>query len=376
MGNLRLGKVIGIPIELNLSWFVIFGLLFWSLSGFLFPTLIPRLSSLSYATMGGIATLLFFASLVFHELSHSFVGQHYGIKVDRIVLFLFGGVSETSQEMPNAKAEFWVAVAGPLSSIFLCFFFFLFSLVLLPFSGPAALVSQWLGLINLVLALFNLLPGFPLDGGRVLRSLIWRFSGNQRFATRIASRTGQVLAGGLMIWGVIRLFTGNFLGGMWIFFLGWLLLSAAANEYSELVLRQALGRVKVSELMSREVKVVSPDLSLEEAVHEYFLRYPFGGYPVADPRFEGNILGIVTLSQIREVPREEWGLRRVSQVMLPLVKEDALSEEDDVATALLKFRTTGLGRLPVLVDHQLIGILSQSDVIRWLNAHPELSRED
>lgn len=374
MGNIRLGKVIGIPIELNYSWFAIFFLIFWSLAFYLFPSAYPRLHPSVYWIMGGTATILFFASLIFHELSHSYVSQRYGMKVDRIVLFLFGGVSETFQEMPSAKAEFWVAIAGPLASFFLAIAFLgggVLSRMWTPLV-PVAVVMEWLGFINIVLGVFNLLPGFPLDGGRVLRSIIWYFSKNQRTATRIASRTGQFFAGMLMFWGFFRLFGGNFVGGIWLIFLGWLLFAAASSEYSELVLRQALNRVRVEELMSLEVKAIPPELSLSDAIHEYFLRYPYGGYPVTHA---DKVLGIISLGQIREIPKAEWDRKTVKEVMLPLPDGTALHPQDTVTHALEDFRRTASGRLPVMRDGELVGILSQSDVVRWLNAHPEAEND-
>ncbi len=368
MRGFRIGKAFGIPIEVNASWLVIFGLILWSLSAALFPSIVPGLGSATYWLMGVATTLAFFGSLLLHELSHSLVSRHYGLQVRRIVLFIFGGVSEATDEMPSAKVEFWVGIAGPLMSVFLGAASWAVSLLMAAIGNvPLTVVFQWLAVVNVALAVFNMLPGFPLDGGRVLRAAAWQITGSHRKATRIATRGGQIIAGLLMAWAFIRLVNGDLLGGVWVGFLGYLLFQAASSSYGDLVMRDALSHVGVSDLMSRNVQTLHPEMTVRDAVETTLSHHPFGGYPVAD----GHLHGILQATDVKRVPAGEWPRLRVSELMRPLDEEQALGPETTVTEALERFNRLGVGRLPVIQDGELVGILSQSDVMRWLEWHPE-----
>lgn len=371
MRGFRIGKAFGIPIEINASWLVIFALILWSLSAALFPAILPGRPSQLYWLMGLGTTLAFFGSLLLHELSHSLVSRHYGLHVRRIVLFIFGGVSEATAEMPSAKVEFWVGIAGPLMSVFLGVLSWGLSLLTAAIgNAPLTVVLQWLAIVNVALAVFNMLPGFPLDGGRVLRAAAWQITGSHRRATRIATRGGQLIASMLIGWAVFRLVNGDLLGGVWVGFLGYLLFQAASSSYGDLLMRDALSHVGVSDLMSRNVLTLHPEMTVRDAVETTLSQHPFGGYPVAD----GHLHGILQTTDVKRVPVGDWPRIRISELMRPLDEGEALSPESTVAEALDRFNRLGVGRLPVLHDGELIGILSQSDVMRWLEWHPEVMK--
>lgn len=374
MRGFRIATLFGIPIEINPSWLFIFAILLWSLSGTVFPETYPGLQNGTYWIMGLATTCLFFASLIAHELSHSVLSQHYGMKVQRIILFVFGGISETNQELPSPKVEFLVAIAGPLMSFFLALVFaFSARLLELRFGWlPAGAVCAWLSIVNVALGIFNLLPGFPLDGGRILRAAAWKATGNYRKATRIAARGGQGVAILLMAWGGYRMFSGDLFGAIWLGLLGMLLYQAAGSQYGEVLLASTFSRLKVSDLMSPDPMTLSPDLSLQEVVDRYLLRQPYGGYPVTNGRLEG----LLQAQQVRDVPPEARSQVRVSQVMLPLSPEQALERGTSVSEALQRFSKLEVGRLPVIDHGKIVGMLSHSDIVRWLAWHPTMESNE
>ncbi len=371
MRGFRIGKAFGIPIEVNASWLVIFGLILWSLSAVLFPATLPGQGDALYWLMGLGTTLAFFGSLLLHELSHSLVSRHFGLQVRRIILFIFGGISEATEEMPSAKVEFWVGIAGPLMSVLLGVLSGGLSLLAAGIGNdPLTVVFQWLAIVNIALAVFNMLPGFPLDGGRVLRAAAWQITGSHRRATRIATRGGQIIAGLLLAWAALRFVNGDFLGGVWVGFLGYLLFQAASSSYGDLVIKDALSRVGVADLMSRNVTSLHPEMTVRDAVDSTLSRHAFGGYPVAD----GHVHGILQANDVKRVPAGEWPRLRVTELMKPLDDTEVLSPQTPVSEALERFNRLGVGRLPVIQDGELVGILSQSDVLRWLEWHPEAAK--
>ncbi len=277
-GAWKVATIMGIPVKVHFSWVIVFALLTWSLSVFYFPEAAPDLPAASYWVKGVLAALLLFASVTFHELAHSFVARRYRIPIESITLFVFGGVAQMKGEPPDSKAESRIAVAGPLSSFFLALFFFLASRAV---SGSLEVLFSYVARINFVIAFFNLVPGFPMDGGRVLRSAIWRRTQNFFYATRRASNIGRKIALFFIFTGIFSLFP-PMPGGVWLIVIGWFLYWAAQTSYHQSTIQETLAGVKVRDVMVRDVVSINPSISIDEAVNHYFLRYGFGGFPVTE----------------------------------------------------------------------------------------------
>lgn len=365
--GVRIGSIAGFQISLDYSWFVLFFLILATFTSAVFPAMAPGLDRSEYLLMGAVGTILFFASLLTHELSHSFVARRKGIEVEGITLFVFGGMAKTSHEPSTPGDEFLIAGVGPLTSFVLATVFYGLAAAAGSLSlGPqATAVAEYLGLLNLVLAAFNLLPGFPLDGGRLLRATIWRMTGSLRRATRAASAAGRGLGWALIGLGAYSLLVGRGLvGGLWMIFIGWFLTHAARTSYQQLLLREILGPLTVGEVMSPNPETVSPSLSLDKLVHDFFLRRPFSSFPVVD---DGVLAGLITLGQLRSLPRRDWAGRSVSDIMFPLEKTVMVPPETPMAVVLAEMREGGASRVLVTRGQELLGIVSASDIARWLD---------
>jgi Zn-dependent protease/CBS domain-containing protein len=358
-GALKIGTVMGIPIRVHFSWLIIFGLITWSLSAFYFPKAAPDLPTASYWIKGTLAALLLFASVAFHELAHSFVAQRYKISIESITLFIFGGVAQMKGEPPHPKAEFRIAIAGPLSSFLLGVLFFLMSMNTV--GGTRAFFS-YLAQINLILGVFNLIPGFPMDGGRVLRSAIWSKTKNFSYATQRASVFGKRIALFFILFGIFSIFTG-FQGSLWLMLIGWFLYTAAQASYQQSTLQETLSGVKVKDVMARDIVSLSSLISIDEAVNAYFLRYGYGGFPVID---DGKFLGIVTLKEIKDVPRENWSRVKVSGVFVPHNTRWEVSPEEDVTKALALMIIEDKGRVAVTKNGEIIGLITRNGIARYV----------
>jgi Zn-dependent protease len=368
--GIPVGRIFGISIRLHYSWFVIFALVIWGLSTEYFPAVYPHWSTAVSISAGVITSLLFFASLLAHELSHSLVAQRYGIKVRAITLFIFGGVSQITEEPHDAHTEFRIAVAGPLMSIILGGLFWgLWYLLPSRFDAVVA-VSFWLGWINILLALFNLVPGFPLDGGRVLRSAIWWRTGNLRRATRLASNFGRGIGFLFIFAGVWLVFTGDWSSGIWLGLIGWFLASAAASSYSQMLMQQALEGHAVSEIVSGDCVTVAPELSIERLVNEYIL--PTGRRCFAVVR-EGITLGLVTLQEVKGVLRDMQARVTVGQIMKPLDKLTHVSPEESLSNVLNILTQENLNYVPVMVDGQMVGMVTRENLISFVKQHDRKS---
>ncbi|MGD9576826.1 MAG: M50 family metallopeptidase [Syntrophorhabdus sp.] len=365
-GAWKIAVIMGIPIRIHFSWLIVFGLITWSLSTFYFPHVAPDLPVASYWMKGVLAALLLFASVAFHELSHSFVAQRYAISIESITLFVFGGVAQMKGEPPHPKAEFWIALAGPLSSIFLSGIFFMISGFV---SGGAKALSTYLAQINLFISLFNLIPGFPMDGGRILRSAIWGKTRNFFYATQKASGIGRKIALFFIFIGIFSLFT-RMPGGLWLMLIGWFLYSAAQTSYQQSSLQETLSGVKVQDVMVKDMIVMSPNVSVEEAVNGYFLRYGYGGFPVLDGE---KLLGIVTLKETMAVPRENWPMTKVSDIVTPHDSRWAVSPEDSVTKSLETMVTEDRGRLAVMEKGKIIGLITRNGVARYIQIRKEIA---
>jgi Zn-dependent protease len=372
MRGFRIATVRGIPVELHPSWILIAALLVVSLEASLFSQAFPgggwRGTVWSLVTAVG-----FFGSLLLHELAHALTSQQLGLPVQRIVLFLFGGVSEARQEMPSPATEFRIAIAGPLTSFVLSLGFLLLGALGVRGGqvGPVSLACGWLALMNFALGVFNLLPGFPLDGGRILRATLWRITGRYDRATRWAARGGQAIAGLIMFVGLLRLFSGEWFGALWFGMLGLLLMGAAGGELATLEVRQLLDEVGVGRIMLPPGRILAPDMTLQEAIDTTFSKSREGGFPVVD----GHLAGLLESRQIQDVPPESWPRLRVSQLMTPLGDDEALGPDTRATVAIERFQELGVERLPVVEGGRLVGVVTQSDVIRYLAFHPQNGEE-
>ena len=364
----RLFRLLGIPINVDASWLIILALLTWTLAS-LFLELVPDLSPLVYWAMGLGTALAFFTSVVLHELGHALVARVVHIPIRGITLFLFGGIAEMEDEPRSAVSEFLMAVAGPaVSAVLSGFFWFLSGL----FESPAIVFPlRYLAIINLGVLIFNMVPAFPLDGGRVLRSTLWRVLGNLRQATYWASLAGQAFAWLLIALGIVHFSVGLYFQGIWLVLIGLFLKDAAREGYKQLLLRQALGGEHVSRFMTREPIVVKPELDLRHWVDDYVLRYHRKMFPVAA---NDHLEGIITTQALGKYPREEWDSHTVADVMQQNVDALTIPPDTDALQALGKMQRVGSSRLLIIEGNRLRGIITLRDMLRFLDL--KLSLQD
>src|SRR5919106_1663842 len=349
----RVGRIAGIEVRIDSSWAVIALLITYSMY-LRASVLYPELSGGGAVALGILTTVLFFGSVLVHELAHAVVSQARGIRVQDITLFLFGGATRARVESRGPGDEFLITLVGPLTSGLLAGLFgLLASLGDDLLSRPLAGTLGYLGWTNLLLAAFNLVPGFPLDGGRLLRSAIWKATGSLARATQIASAAGQGVGWLLVAFGVVSLLGGSLAGGIWFAFIGWFLVQAARASYQELQLRDLLRGVEAEDVMATDLVRIPPDLSLQAAVDDYFMRYDHGAFPVEE---RGRTIGLLTLRGVRRVPREQWPSRRVRDHMVPLGDQGVVGKLQDGQA----------GRVLVVQDGEVVGIITPSDLTRWL----------
>jgi Zn-dependent protease/CBS domain-containing protein len=374
-GNrIRLFRVAGIQISADWSWFIVLALVTWSLSN-TFPTEeagVPGLSPPTYWLMGLVGALLLFASIVLHELGHALTAQRLGVPIRGITLFIFGGVAEMSDEPPTAKAEFLVAIAGPVVSVVLGV-----GVLGLAAAGgvagwpaPVVAVATIVGTINLVLVVFNMIPAFPLDGGRVLRSALWQWKGNLRWATKVSSRIGSFLGLALIGLGVaMAIGTGELVSGMWFALIGLFVRSAARMSYQQLLLRRALEGEPVSRFMHGEPIVVPRAISVADLVRDYVYRHHYKTFPVVEGE---RLVGCVSTRDVRELPREEWERQTVGALAEKCSPENTVPPELDAMKALSLMNRTGRSRLLVADGDRLLGIISLKDLLKFFSLKMEL----
>jgi Zn-dependent protease/predicted transcriptional regulator len=372
-GGIPIGKAFGISLRLHYSWFFIFALVTWALAASYFPSAYPSWSLSLKIGAGILTSFLFFASVMAHELMHSLVAKSEGIPIRSITLFILGGVSEITEEPKLPKDEFKMAIAGPLTSLVIGGVLWGISYALRDATATAGQfavgVTYWLGLINLLLGGFNLVPGFPLDGGRILRSLLWWRSGNLKSATRIASSIGRVVGFLLIFYGIYLFFTGEWFNGIWFALIGWFLESAAGGSYRQLLLQDLLKGHVASDIMSQDCLVVPPDITIDKLVNERFLSSGRRCYPVT----EGNhVEGMVTLDNIRTVPREQWNARRVREIMTPLAKLKSVPPDEDLNSVLRILAQHDINQVPVVHEDQIVGMVSRDNLIAFINTKREL----
>lgn len=366
--NIPLGRILGIPIGLDYSWFLVFGLLTWMLGASYYPAEFKDWPQALYWIMGAVTAIMLFVSVLLHELGHSVVAMRYKIPVRSITLFLFGGVAQIGSEPPSAKAEFFIAIAGPLVSLALGA---IFLGVRIPVAGIETLrgLAEYLTYINFALVAFNLIPGYPLDGGRVFRAIVWAITRNMRRATLVAANVGRFFGFLFIAVGVWQIFQGHFGGGLWIAFIGWFLDNAASGQIHQVMFQSLLAGHTVAQAMSGQCTVVPNDLTLQQLVDEHILT---AGRRCFLVKHNGDAVGLMTLHRIREVPRSDWSSTTAAQVMLPLDKLKCIHPDTGLWTALTEMDRDGVNQLPVVTDGRVIGMLSREDVISFLRTVQEL----
>jgi Zn-dependent protease/CBS domain-containing protein len=352
-----IGRVLGFPVSIDPSWFIIFFLILWSFSTILFPPALPGESQTVHFAMGLSATLLFFASLLGHELSHALVARAKHIPVDGITLFIFGGIARTRMEASTPGDEFQIAGVGPLASLVIAAGFgaLFYGGMAVGAPPPLLLVAVTLGWLNLVLAIFNLLPGFPLDGGRILRSIVWKITGNVTTATRWASAAGQGIAFLLIGLGAWRVYEGAWLNGVWLIFIGWFLRNAARTSLRQHQIQRALADIQVREAMQPAPRAAHADTTLQELMEEHFLRARQSACAIEE---DGRIVGIVTVQQLGDVAPAEWPHRTARDVMVPASATSTVSPDDTILTAIDRLRDSPSRRLLVVEHGRVAGLIT------------------
>ncbi len=367
--SFRLGRVMGIEIGIHVSWLIIFALLTWSLAAAYYPQLYPGWGSLTYWTLGVLSSLLLFASVLAHELGHSWVAIRRGIPVKSITLFIFGGAANITKEAETPSSELFMAVSGPAVSFALALIFWLVYFLTQGTSEVIGAMALYLAQINAILGAFNLVPGFPLDGGRVLRAVLWGMTKNFRQATRIASVTGQGFAYFLIFGGIATAFIVGWLGGLWLAFIGWFLATAAKASYRQMVVSEILRGASVREIMSSDFKSIEPNVSLQQALDDYMM--PFSQRALSVSQW-GRLLGLITLTDIKKTPRQLWSSTPVSEVMTRTDELKTVSRDDDLNTVLQYLQSQDLNQLPVMQAGELVGMVTRSDLIRYLQLRQEI----
>ncbi|MGD2141060.1 MAG: site-2 protease family protein [Burkholderiales bacterium] len=391
-GGIRLGRIAGLEVILDWSLLIVFSLILVSLGVGVFPAWHPDWSTMLAWTIAAAAAILFFVSILLHEMSHALVGRAVGIRIPRITLFMFGGMAQMEGEPPSWRAELVMALIGPVTSLILGVVFLTLAGSLaggieldpehpreaLALLGPVPTLLMWLGQINILLAIFNLVPGFPLDGGRALRALLWGLTGDLQRATRWASRGGQAFAwlltgiGIAMMLGIpVPPFGRGLVSGLWLVFIGWFLNNAATMGYRQLVVRDALEDVPVSRLMLKKITMVDPGESVHDLIEQQLMPSGQRAFPVTE---NTRLVGLVSLQDLNRVPRDHWSQTAIKTIMTPRSRLTTVAPHDSAGNALSLLARQNLNQLPVVDGEHVVGMLRREDIIKWLSlqadAHP------
>lgn len=372
-GSMTLGRIKGIKIEINISWIVIFTLITFMMATSYFPSLYPGMAPVVYWGLGGFIAILMLISILLHELSHSVVSMHLGIKVSSITLFIFGGLAQIEEEPNDPVKEMKIAIAGPAMSLVL---FALFTILanLLLFMGIREIYTvpfSYVGGINLILAIFNLVPAFPLDGGRVLRAILWYYKGSLQFATKIASSMGDMFGYFLIFIGLYWALSGNVINGLWFVFIGWFIKQLSQSSYQNMMMNDLFTKIHVREFMTKKLIVVKDYTSVEDLVENYFYKYKYVCFPVVR---DESVLGLVTIESIKKIQRDMWNQTTVGTIT-ELLRDDLIAAPDDtVISAMKKLFANQIGRMVVIEDDKLIGMISRTDILNYIRVYSELHR--
>ena len=369
--GLKIGRILGIPIYLHASWVIIFFLITFSLA-MQFTQEHPHWSATQHWTIGIVTSLLFFASVLFHELAHSVVAQHYKIQVVSITLFIFGGVARIGREPSKAIQEFNIAVAGPLASFFLYGVFYGLTRIF-PYSEMLGALAAWLAFINVRLASFNLIPGFPLDGGRIFRAIVWGSTKNYVRATRMAGASGKLVAYGIILYGAWHAMRGEWPAGLWLVFIGWFLLNAAQESVAQVAIRETLAGLSAADVMSHEVPTVEGHITLEEYGAEV-LRTGRRCHLVLN---DGRLVGMMNVHTLNAVPRNEWAHNSVQSAMIPREKILWTSPDEPLLRLLERLLSADVNQMPVVSGSgdgapQIVGMVTRDSILRVMQTRSEL----
>jgi Zn-dependent protease/CBS domain-containing protein len=370
----KLFKLLGFEVGLDPSWIIIAVLIAWSLSTGFFPFQYKNLSTQTYWLMGAIGAIGLFLSIIAHEFAHSIVARRHGMPMKGITLFIFGGVAEMGDEPPSAGAELQIAAVGPLSSIAIAVIFYAVYRLGMQTGWPQPVngVVAYLAMINGLLAVFNMVPAFPLDGGRILRSILWGWKKNLRWATRISSAIGSGFGIFLIVWGVMRILGGNFIGGMWFFLIGLFIQGAAKMSYQQLITRKALEGEPLKRFMNTEAVTVPPSTTIDELVEDYVYRHHYKMFPVAEADDHNKLLGCVTTKQIKELPREQWHSKSAKDLAVKCSEENTIAPDADAVEAISAMRRNNASRMMVVDGDKLVGIIALKDMLEFLSLKVEL----
>ena len=365
----RIFTLFGIEIRIDSSWLLIFGLITWALGGHYFPSQYAHWPLWQYWLVGLVASLLLFSSVLAHEMTHSLVARSKGEEVRSITLFLFGGVAETSEEPETPAKEFIIALVGPISSIIIAALFFVLWHGVQGINEPVAAIGRYLFIINLILALFNMVPGLPLDGGRVLRAIAWKATGNLKRATRISSVTGQAIAFLLIFFGIWQILRGLFFNGLWIALIGWFIHSAAVRGYRQVLMQETLKDVRAKDLMDTAFETIDASISVQELMEDYILKKKERSFLVTEG---GKLAGIVCLEDVKAVPPEKRIDTVVKKVMTPREKLEAVAPEADGNHVLAKLTSSRINQVPVVQGGEIKGLVSRTDILDFIHLRSEL----
>jgi len=371
--RIPLFTILGFQVKFDTSWLILVVLITWTLADGVFPHYYKGLATATYWYMGIVGALGLFLSIVVHELFHSLVAKRFNLPMKGITLFVFGGVAEMSDEPPSARAEFFMAIAGPLTSVAIGFIFWGIHHTGIRMGWPASIqgITSYLRWINFVLAAFNMLPAFPLDGGRVLRSIIWGWKGKLQWATWLTSRIGAGFGLAMIFIGILNFIGGNFIGGLWLFLIGLFLRNAAQMSYQQVITRTMLEGEPVRRFMRDDPVVVPPSITLSELVENYIYKHHFKMYPVVEG---GALKGCISTREVKEVPRQKWDRVTVAEAMSTCGRQNTISPDDDAVHALAAMNRSGNSRLLVIENGSLAGIITLKDLLQFLSVKMELEQ--